>query len=134
MKRSASRATAGALACGLLVLGLLALGFLALGLAALPRPAAAASFDCAAAKAPDEKAVCATRSLNDLDVKMATQYAIVTRLVGMGRRGDLQDQQRAFLKQRAACGSNVACIAKAYQDRIAVFEGVLDGVVSLGPF
>ncbi|MFH1558496.1 MAG: hypothetical protein B7Y12_22785 [Rhizobiales bacterium 24-66-13] len=105
-----------------------------LGLAALPRPAGAASFDCAAAKAPDEKAVCATRSLNDLDVKMATQYAIVTRLVGMGRRGDLQDQQRAFLKQRAACGSNVACIAKAYQDRIAVFEGVLDGVVSLGPF
>ncbi|OYX73325.1 MAG: hypothetical protein B7Y95_09070 [Rhizobiales bacterium 32-66-11] len=112
----------------------MALGLLALALAALPRPAGAASFDCAAAKAPDEKVICATRSLNDLDVKMATQYAIVTRLVGMGQRGDLQDQQRAFLKQRAACGSAVACIATAYQARIAVFERVLDGVVSHGPF
>lgn len=124
MRRAASRTLAGALACGLL----------ALALAALSRPAAAASFDCAAAKAPDEKAVCATRSLNDLDVKMATQYAIVTRLVGMGQRGDLQDQQRAFLKQRAACGSAVACIASAYRARIAVFEGVLDRVVTQGPF
>ncbi|MFG1420427.1 lysozyme inhibitor LprI family protein [Roseixanthobacter liquoris] len=124
MRRSASHVSAGALACGLL----------ALALAAMPRPAGAASFDCSAAKAPDEKAVCATRSLNDLDVKMATQYAIVTRLVGMGQRGDLQDQQRAFLKQRAACGGDVACIAKAYRDRIAVFEGVVDGVVARGPF
>ncbi|MFG1425060.1 lysozyme inhibitor LprI family protein [Roseixanthobacter glucoisosaccharinicivorans] len=100
----------------------------------LPAGARAASFDCAAAQAPDEKAICVTLSLNDLDVKMATEYAIVTRLVGMGQRGDLQDQQRAFLKQRAACGSDVACIAKAYRDRIAVFEGVVDGVVARGPF
>jgi hypothetical protein len=32
--------------------------------------AVAASFDCARAKAADEKAVCANRSLNDLDVTM----------------------------------------------------------------
>ena len=31
-------------------------------------PVAAASFDCAKAKAPDEKAICATRALNDADV------------------------------------------------------------------
>ncbi|MEP9369070.1 hypothetical protein [Xanthobacter sp. VNH20] len=124
MKRSMSDAAAGVLARGLLVAALLTPAL----------PAGAASFDCSAAKAPDEKAICATRSLNDLDVKMATQYAIVTRLVGMGQRGDLQDQQRAFLTERAACGSSVACIAKAYQKRIAVFEGVVDGVVARGPF
>ncbi|MFG1398103.1 lysozyme inhibitor LprI family protein [Roseixanthobacter pseudopolyaromaticivorans] len=114
--------------------GLLARSLLVAALLAPALPAGAASFDCSAAKAPDEKAICATRSLNDLDVKMATQYAIVIRLVGMGQRGDLQDQQRAFLKERAACGGTVACIAKAYQKRIAVFEGVVDGVVARGPF
>ncbi|MFG1463779.1 hypothetical protein V5F77_12860 [Xanthobacter sp. DSM 24535] len=121
----ASRTTTGALMFALLAAALVV---------SLPSAARAASFDCAAAKAPDEQAVCATPNLNDLDVKMATQYTIVTHLVGMGQRGDLQDQQRAFLKQRAACGSNAGCIAEAYQARIGVFEEILARVYTHGPF
>ncbi|HFJ2168641.1 TPA: hypothetical protein ACGTUS_002203 [Salmonella enterica] len=33
----------------------------------------AASFDCRQAKLPDEKAICADRHLNDLDVEMAVK-------------------------------------------------------------
>ena len=43
--------------------------------------AQAASFDCTAAKADDEKAVCAKQELSDLDVRMATMYDMTLRLV-----------------------------------------------------
>lgn len=47
---------------------------IALLLAALAAPfaAQAASFDCAKAASRDEQAICANRTLNDLDVQMAT--------------------------------------------------------------
>ncbi len=39
-----------------------------------------------------------------------------------GRAGELQDQQTAWLKTRQACQSDVACIRKAYEDRLKAFE------------
>ncbi|HZG30358.1 MAG TPA: lysozyme inhibitor LprI family protein [Ensifer sp.] len=83
----------------------------------------AASFDCdGKTLAPDETAICANRDLNDLDVRMATEFKWLSGMYAMGARGDLQDQQTAWIKTRQACEADVACIRKAYEDRLRVFE------------
>lgn len=93
-----------------------------------------ASFNCNKAAAPDEIAVCKDRALSDLDVKMATIYDIVLKLVPMGTRGDLQDQQRAVLTDRAACGAGTACIRKLYDARISVLQTQIDRIAQGGPY
>jgi uncharacterized protein len=92
---------------------------LALGMTA----ASAASFDCARAAKPDEKAICATPSLSNLDVEMATLYGVRMEIpMMMGAKGAAQDDQVAFLQQRAACGSDVPCLTSAYTGRIATLK------------
>ncbi len=83
-------------------------------------PALAASFNCAQAKTADEKAICASPTLSDLDVKMATLYGVRMEIpMLMGARGAAQDEQRAWLAQRGTCGGNVACLVQSYQQRIS---------------
>ena len=85
--------------------------------------AKAASFDCAKAAKADEIAVCKSQKLSDLDVKMATLYGVRMEIpMMMGAKGSAQDEQRAFLGKRAACGSNVSCIEGAYTARIGELE------------
>lgn len=110
---------------------LLCAAVLPLGLAA---PAVAQSFDCADASKPDEKAVCDSRELANLDVKNATLYEVTGHLVAMGQRGDLQDNESAFLKKRAACGSDVACIQAAYEANIASIQSMLKRIYENGPY
>lgn len=102
--------------------------------ALLAMPAHAASFDCAKAKAADEKAVCASRTLSELDVKLDTLYHVDTRLVAMGQRGDIQDAQVQWLKRRAACGKRYACLKAAYDDRLASLQSSFDSIAARGPF
>lgn len=94
----------------------------------------AASFDCRKASAPDEVAVCDSRELSELDVKMATLYETITKLVGMGVRGDLQDQQRGFLRARGECGQSRGCIRKLYESRIHALEAEVARVARGGPY
>lgn len=94
----------------------------------------AANFNCATNTAPDERTICNTRALSDQDVRMATLYEVLTHLVGMGRRGELQDTQRAWLVERARCGTDVACLKAAYAGRIAVLEKDLQAIYSNGPY
>jgi len=101
---------------------------------ALAAPASAQSFSCSAATKPDEKAVCDSRALANLDVKNATLYQVASSLVAMGERGNLQDQETAFLKKRAACGASVSCIQAAYEANIASIQSVLDGIYKNGPY
>ncbi len=99
-----------------------------------PGAASAASFDCAKASAADEKAVCNDCTLAQKDVKMATLYEVLSNLVAMGERGNLQDEQRAFLKTRSACGASKSCIAKAYDTRIGSLEAGLKRIYAGGPY
>ena len=99
-----------------------------------PASAGAASFDCAAARAADETAVCRSCDLAQLDVKMATLFEVATHLVAMGQRGDIQDQQRQFLAERGACGADTQCLALAYQGRIRSLDSVLKSIYARGPF
>src|ERR1700752_934332 len=83
-------------------------------------PTLAASFDCSGAYQPDEKAVCASRQLSEMDVEMSVRYEMLTGLVAMGTRGDMQDEQQTWLKSRKACGGNQSCLVTAYRQRIDV--------------
>ncbi|MEG3145524.1 lysozyme inhibitor LprI family protein [Sphingomonas sp. RT2P30] len=91
-----------------------------------PAAAQAASFDCARASAPDEKAICADRTLNDLDVKMTTLYDTDGHFMLMGARAALHDDQVAWLATRRACHADKVCLRKSYYARIAVLQRVID--------
>jgi uncharacterized protein len=96
-------------------------------LALLSGPAQAASFNCTKAAKPDEKAICDSTKLSDLDVEMATLYRVRMELpMLMGERGAAQDEQRAFLMQREKCGGSGACIEAAYTARIAVLNQTIE--------
>lgn len=92
--------------------------------------ARAASFDCSKAAQPDEIAVCANPDLSNLDTVMATLYGVRMEIpMLMGAKGAAQDEQRAFLSTRAACGGNVACLASAYQARIATLQQTISAAM-----
>ena len=99
-------------------------------MAALSAPAGAASFDCSKARAPDEIAICDNPALSALDSEMGGlwfAYSQIPFLMGMS--GNRQDEARAFLETRAACGANVSCLTSAYQQRIAALrEGITEGM------
>lgn len=92
-----------------------------------PLPAAAASFDCDKPElAADETAICANRDLNDMDVKMATTFELITGLMPMGSRGVVQDGQVAWLSRRQACKADLACLRSAYAERLTQMKSVYD--------
>lgn len=96
--------------------------------------ARAASFDCRRASNADEIAICDSRELSQLDVKMATLYDTIIKLVGMGVRGALQDQQRAWLAERAGCGADRVCIRRLYDVRIRALEAEVARIAKGGPY
>ncbi|MFC7399753.1 lysozyme inhibitor LprI family protein [Chelatococcus sp. GCM10030263] len=99
------------------------LGFTASGAGS---SAQAASFDCAKAKAADEIAVCKLPELSELDTKMAALWFAYSKFPFlMGANGARQDEADAFLRQRSACGNEVACLKRVYQARISQLE---DGI------
>ncbi|MBB4005871.1 lysozyme inhibitor LprI family protein [Allorhizobium taibaishanense] len=94
-----------------------------------PQQSHAASFDCSKTDLKaDEKAICDNRALNDLDVKMVTTFELISGLLPMGNRGELQDQQTTWLKSRQACNADTDCIAKAYEARLKALMGVYDKI------
>jgi uncharacterized protein len=98
------------------------------------QPSEAASFDCSKAEAPDEKAICADHQLNDGDVEMAVLYTQLKPLLGMGARGDMEDEQAAWLKRRAGCGADKTCLMKAYDERVQQLRRGFEALVKRGPF
>ena len=80
-------------------------------LVAFARPGNAASFNCAAASTPDERAVCANASLSELDSAAGAAYSQATAMAGAT---DIKPLALDFLAQRRACGSGDACIMASY--------------------
>lgn len=90
----------------------------------------AASFDCSAASAADEKAVCGDADLSSLDSEMAgLWYGYKDMPLLMGASGNRQDEANAFLKARSACGSDVSCLTDLYQQRISTLKTNIDWAV-----
>jgi uncharacterized protein len=96
--------------------------------------AQAASFPCAKAKGADEKAICADRRLNDMDVELSVRLGIAKRLVAMGTRAALMDDQLSWTKARRACGADRTCLDRRYRDRLEEINGALERVYRKGPF
>ena len=106
-----------------------------LGAALLAMPASARQVSIApCAHAADERAVCASRALSELDVEMAVRFETLTGLVAMGTRADMGDAQRDFLAARRRCGRGVACLAALYRARIAVLKNQYATLKQRGPF
>ncbi|MBN9017881.1 MAG: hypothetical protein J0H11_10725 [Rhizobiales bacterium] len=97
-------------------------------------PVHAASFPCSKASHPDEIAVCKNLVLNDDDVEMATLYQTLLPLLAMGGAGATRDAQKAFLAQRQACSSDVACISAAYDARIGALKAEFARIAANGPY
>lgn len=97
-------------------------------------PAAAASFNCERAQTPTEHAICEHRNVNDADVKMATTYKIINRLVPMGTRSAIRDEQVRWLALRDRCGQSIECLAQVYQMRQQKLEQYMQRVYQQGPF
>lgn len=112
----------------------LCLAVLPILLTAAPHRAHAASFDCGKAQTADEKAVCADRALNDQDVEMSVLYIQLKPLLGMGARGDMEDEQVAWLKRREACGGDRTCLSKAYEERLLQLRRGFEALAKRGPF
>lgn len=104
---------------------------------ALIPPAEAADYaplNCAKAGSSAERAICSDYGLGQQEARVATLFEITISLVAMGQRGEIQDQQRAFLKEREACTSSIPCLRNAYEARDKQLEAVLAQIRQRGPF
>lgn len=94
-------------------------------------PARAASFDCAKAATPVEKAICGNTNLSNLDKYLGGYYYAARQELGDGATC-LRDDQRHWIRAtRNPCGSDVACLTKVYLKRLAVLDGLQPGVTQL---
>jgi len=93
-----------------------------------------APLNCAKAQSPSETTICKSYALGQDEARMATLYALTTALVAMGQRGEIRDQQQAFLMRREACGTDAGCIRNVYAQRIEHLNAVMSGIISRGPF
>lgn len=102
------------------------------GLLALPLPAVAQtgpSFDCARARAWDERNICAFGDLAALDRQIAAAWRSVTERASEQDRARLQAEQRAWLGQRRACQGPVereavSCLRRTMRARARDLEAM----------
>ena len=94
----------------------------------------AASFNCEKARTQTEHAICEHRAVNDADVKMATTYRIVSRLVAMGMRSQIRDEQFRWLELRDRCGSSLSCLTQVYDLRQQKLDEHLNRLYQRAPF
>jgi len=93
-----------------------------------------APLNCSRATTATERTICTNYNLGQSEARVATLYQWTTALVAMGQRDHIADEQAAFLKLRADCGSDAACIARAYDARIHALEAVMNRIKEQGPF
>lgn len=93
-----------------------------------------APLDCAKAKSPADITICKRYSLGQAEARMATLYGVAMSLVAMGQHGDIGDAQKQWLARREACGRDVGCLSRAYDDRIAQLNKVIAAIALRGPY
>jgi len=99
--------------------------------ALLPLSAHAASFDCAKAKSPAERLICATPALGALDERLAAAYKGVSGALSAPQRAALKEGQRSWLRAwPRSCSADpraktpplgaeaVTCAQERYEERL----------------
>jgi uncharacterized protein YecT (DUF1311 family) len=76
------------------------------------------SFNCAADRHPDEVTICGSLALAGLDRRMNDLYFAARERLDLVQQSTLQNSQRYWLRQRAACERDANCISRLYQQRI----------------
>lgn len=92
-----------------------------------------ASFDCSKASTLVESLICADPTLSALDVEMAAAWTEARR--ASSNPNQLQEAQRAFIRQRGQC-RNARCIADISQQRTAELKAIsvtASGQVTVAP-
>lgn len=74
------------------------------------------SFDCETAKLAAELTICRVINLADSDARMAENYGRLMELAPASQKQRLRSEQRAWLKERNACGSDIACLLTVFSD------------------
>ncbi|HLK91961.1 MAG TPA: lysozyme inhibitor LprI family protein [Polyangia bacterium] len=90
------------------------------GVAAAAPVAAAASFDCAKARAPIEKTICGDAALSELDGRLAAAYRRALALASDPEA--LKTEQRAWLTGKRKSCADAVCLKQAYAARLAALE------------
>ncbi len=75
--------------------------------------------DCRTVTTATEGAICASPKLAALDQQLVTAYHAAMAASDMATAARLRDAQRQWLADRNSCGADTACIATAYDNRIA---------------
>jgi uncharacterized protein len=95
----------------------------------------AASFDCAKANTPQEKAICASPSLSATDGKMAAAYQALLKQLPTEFREDVRENQRDWLHRLPhVCNEETTrstieyCLGQEYSMRISTLNGSLKRV------
>lgn len=91
----------------------------ALAFSSVPSLATGPSFDCTAAMAPDENAICTSPELSEMDLMIADAYRGYT-----PEFGDAREIARALLADRRACRDDAACIGAALYNALDTFAGI----------
>jgi uncharacterized protein len=97
----------------------LAFALLAFVVAAAPARADDPSFDCAKAQTAVEKLIC-DENHGDLALRDGAMGRIVDQLKSDGGHDAVLAGQASWLAQRDQCGANAECLARAYDDRLAI--------------
>lgn len=88
-------------------------------------PARAASFDCARAALPAEKAICGNANLSHLDDSTAGMYLLI---VGSGAPvatiEQVKQAQSRFIALRNTCAANIECLVDAYTGQMMYLRNV----------
>ncbi|WP_294622039.1 peptidoglycan-binding protein [uncultured Roseovarius sp.] len=82
------------------------------------------SFDCARAGTSTEKAICSSASLATYDREIARSFSTARDRLDASAADDLLQGQRAWLRERNACGGNRACLESTMRDRAAYLQRV----------
>ena len=93
----------------------------ALAAAIAASPATAASFDCKKAKLPAEIAICKDPTLSSQDEALASEYAPLLKSAPPDTAKTIKTEQKAWLAERNACGSDMQCIMGLYRERLERF-------------
>jgi uncharacterized protein len=89
------------------------------------------SFNCKTNTAPDERTICASKVVSQLDRQMDDLYVALRDSLDAGQQALLREAQRSWLRKRAACGTNASCIAALYQARIPQLRALLAGTTGV---
>jgi uncharacterized protein YecT (DUF1311 family) len=94
------------------------LGILLTAALVFPRGGRPPSFDCFGASEPDEKEICRSRELAELDRNLAEAYSVLRAHLDKDRQDALAADEQTWLEKRKACNANDDCLRAAYMARL----------------